>query len=62
MPPEHIPIARCEGGDFLTLVVDGSARGQVFYWFHEEEGDETFTYDNLYFVASSLDELIAGLT
>jgi hypothetical protein len=43
-------------------VSDGAKRGQVFYWFHEEEGDETYTYDNLYFVANSLEELIAGLT
>jgi hypothetical protein len=62
MPPEHIPIAICEGGDYLTLVAGGPMRGQILLWFHEEEGDETYTYDNLYFVASSLDELIAGST
>ena len=61
MPPEHIPIAKCEGGDYLTLVVDGPKRGQIFYWNHEEEADEAYTYDNLYFVAASLDDLLAGL-
>lgn len=61
MPPEHIPIAECEGGDYLTMVIDGPKRGQIFYWSHEEEGDETYTYDNLYFVAASLEDLLAGL-
>jgi len=61
MPPEYIPIARCEGGDLLTMVIDGPKRGEIFYWDHEEEGDETYTYDNLTFVAASLDELLAGL-
>jgi hypothetical protein len=61
MPPEHIPIADCRGGDLLTMVIDGPKRGQIFYWDHEEEGNETYTYDNLYFVAASLDELFAGL-
>jgi hypothetical protein len=62
MPPEHIPIAECEGGDYLTLVIDGPRRGQIFYWNHEEEGDETYTYDNLYFVAGSIEQLLASLT
>lgn len=61
MPPEHIPIARCDGGDLLTMVTEGPTRGQIFYWDHEEEGDETYTYDNLYLVAASLDDLLAGL-
>ncbi len=61
MPPEHIPIAQCEGGDYLTLVTDGPKRGQIFYWDHEAEGDEVYTYDNLYFVAASLDDLLAKL-
>lgn len=61
MPPEHIPIAYCEGGNLLTIVVEGPHRGQIFYWDHEEEGDETYTYDNLRFVATSLDELLASL-
>lgn len=61
MPPEHIPIALCEGGDYLTMVIDGPKCGQIFYWNHEEEGDETYTYENLYFVAASLEDLLAGL-
>jgi hypothetical protein len=61
MPPEHIPIARCEGGDLLTLVIDGPERGQIFHWDHEEEGNETFTRANLTLVATSLEDLLASL-
>ncbi len=61
MPPEHIPIARCDGGNLLTLVIDGPTRGQIFYWDHEEEGGDTYTYDNLTLVAANLDDLLANL-
>lgn len=61
MPPEHIPIAACEGGDLLTMIVDGPQRGQIFHWDHEEEGEDAYTYENLTLVAGSLDELLATL-
>jgi hypothetical protein len=61
MPPEHFPIAECEGGDLLTMVFEGPERGHIYHWDHEEEGDDTFTYENLTVVATSLDELLAGL-
>lgn len=61
MPPEHIPIAECDNGDLVTMVIDGPRCGEIFHWDHEEEGDETYTYDNLTFIATSLDELLAGL-
>lgn len=62
MPPEFAPIAKCPGGDLLVIATAGKQLGEVFFWDHEEEGDETYTYDNLTPVAASVDELLGALT
>jgi len=61
VPPEYLPIAKCVTGDLLCLVVEGPQEGQIFFWDHEEEGDEKYTFDNLYFVARGIDDLLENL-
>lgn len=61
VPPEYLPIAECEGGDRLCIVVAGPKKGQIYFWDHEQEGYPEYTYENLYFVAEDIDALLAGL-
>lgn len=60
LPAELIPIARDGFGNLVSLAIDGPKRGKVYFWDHEEEGDEP-GYDNCHLVADTFDEFIAGL-
>lgn len=57
VPDDCLPIARCEGGDLLCLVLRGAATGSVCFWSHEEHIGVGASAD-LVRVASSLDELL----
>jgi hypothetical protein len=61
VPPELIPIARCEGGNFLCLGVEGTFLGRVYLWDHEEEGVDSYTYANLTELSPDLDDFLARL-
>jgi hypothetical protein len=61
MPHDNIPIARCQGGDLLTMVTDGPSQGHIFHWDHEDEDEDGPSNVNLTFVAGSLNDLIAML-
>ncbi len=60
MPPEFIPIGCDPGGNQICLVVAGEDKGMIFFWDHEQEMDEGEppTYDNLFFIADSIDDLL----
>lgn len=60
MPPEFIPVGCDPGGNQICLVVSGEKRGQIYFWDHESEMDESEppTYDNLYLIADSIDDLL----
>lgn len=60
MPPEFIPIGEDPGGNQICLVVSGDDRGMIFFWDHESEMDEDEppTYDNLFFIADNIDDLL----
>jgi SMI1/KNR4 family protein SUKH-1 len=64
VPPELLPIGYDVFGNLVCLAVAGTNRGKVYWWFHEEEADEGEppTYDNLYFVADSFNDLLNSLT
>lgn len=64
IPPELLPIARDPGGNLICLAVKGSNYGKIYYWDHETEVDdgEQPTYDNVYFIANSFDDLLNSLT
>lgn len=60
MPPEFIPIGCDQGGNQICLVVVGEDKGMIFFWDHEQEMDEGEppTYDNLFFIADNIDDLL----
>lgn len=62
LPPEFIPIARCDGGALVCLAVSGEAAGAPFIWDHAGEADEGYTYANLHPAGSTLGEFLAALT
>jgi len=59
MPETMIPIAD-SANDHICLGIRGADRGKVFYWDREGE-PETVGYDNLYLIADSFGDFIAGL-
>lgn len=63
MPGEMFPFARC-GGCQICLCTAGNNTGKVYFWDSEEENpDEPQPcYDNLYLIANSFDEFLAGLS
>ncbi|MBZ0320168.1 MAG: SMI1/KNR4 family protein [Anaerolineae bacterium] len=60
MPPEFIPIGEDPGGNQICLVISGEDKGMIFFWDHEQEMDEGEppTYDNLFFIADNIDDLL----
>jgi hypothetical protein len=41
LPPDTLPIARDDAGNFFCLVVDGSLAGHIVWWDHERSpGDQ----------------------
>jgi hypothetical protein len=61
IPPEFIPIALCEGGNYLLLGVSGKYLNRVYLWDHEEEGEASYTYENLTELAEDIDDFLAKL-
>jgi hypothetical protein len=64
VPRDLLPIGADVFGNLICLAVSGPNRGKVYWWFHEEEADEGEppTYDNVYFVADSFNDLLNALT
>ena len=57
IPDETLPLASCGCGDSLLIYWTGPRSGEVWIWDHEDEGSG----DNIYFVAATLDDLLASL-
>ena len=55
--PELLGIACDLGGNQICLFLAGEREGKV-YWWHSEEADAPYKYQNLYFVADSFDEFM----
>ncbi len=64
VPLNLLPIAYDPGGNLICLSVDGLDKGKVYFWTHEEECEEgeSPSYNNIYFVANSFNDLINSLT
>lgn len=62
-PSDLLPIGTDPGGNLICLGVKGKNYGKIYYWDHETEGEEGEqpTYDNVYFVADSFDDLLQSL-
>lgn len=64
VPANLLPIANDPGGNLICLSTAGAEVGTVYFWDHEFEvgndGDPP-TYDNVFFIAGSFDEFLAGL-
>lgn len=60
LPKELIPIASDGSGDILCLSLGGENEGQVLFWDYYGELNPP-TFENLYFVANSFQELLDGL-
>jgi len=56
-PPYAVPIASDHAGNFFCLYVAGEFSGQVHWWDHERDPDETATE----FVATSLSAFLSGI-
>jgi len=64
VPANFLPIAYDPGGNLICLSVAGEDMGKVYFWDHEEEAEEGEppSYDNVYFVADSFNDLLNSLT
>jgi hypothetical protein len=60
LPPNLLPIADTLGQSLVVLSISGYDAGRVYYWDYESLVDAV-SYDNVYEVANSFDELLAGL-
>lgn len=65
VPSELLPIGSDPGGNLICLACTGQRIGQVFFWerafeANEDEGEEV-GWDNVYFIAGSLEEFFRGL-
>lgn len=63
IPSGYLPIAHDVGGNLLCMKLSGDDNGSIYFWDHEME----LEYENpndipMYFVASSLNELLNRLT
>lgn len=65
MPPGLLPIASDPGGNLICVACTGERGGQVFYWEQEfeanEDEGEKVGWDNVYFIAESLEEFFRRL-
>lgn len=60
IPADLIPIADDPFGNVICLGWKGKRRGKIYFWDHENEGDEQ-DYGNVHLVASSLAEFLDTL-
>jgi hypothetical protein len=61
IPNEVIPIAHAECGNLICLVIKGSEIGNVYFWDHELEVEQLPSWENMFFLSSSFDELVESL-
>ncbi|MCE7989946.1 MAG: SMI1/KNR4 family protein [Caldilinea sp. CFX5] len=63
VPSDLLPIATDPGGNLLCLAVKGDRYGRIYFWHHEDEGEEGAppTYNNVYSVADSFENLLNSL-
>jgi len=65
LPKGFIPVAADPGGNAVLLSTEGSTRGRVYFWDHENEpedgGDDVSDYPNIYPLANSFDEFLDNL-
>jgi SMI1-KNR4 cell-wall len=64
VPENILPIASDPGGNLLCISVSGKDEGKLYFWTHEEECEEGGipSYENLYPVADSFENLLQSLT
>jgi cell wall assembly regulator SMI1 len=64
VPPDLLPIATDPGGNLICLAIEGKNQGKIYFWHHEDEVGKGIhpTYNNVYFVANSFDDLLNSLT
>jgi hypothetical protein len=58
LPPKVLPLARCSCGAVLVTKLEGPETGQIFYWDPNADGEPMA---RLFFVATNIDSLMAGL-
>ncbi len=63
IPSDLFPIADDPGGNLILIGAEGANAGKVFFWHHEfdEDEGEPPTYDNVFFIADSLEAFLASL-
>jgi hypothetical protein len=63
LPKNLFPVAHDPGGNLICLSVKGETTGKVYFWDHENEADEGEEpdYRNVYLIADTFDEFLAGL-
>lgn len=60
LPKGFLPIASDGSGDILCLALSGKNEGRIFFWDYYGELNPP-TFENLYFVANSFEELLDRL-
>lgn len=65
MPDGFLPIAHDDGGNLVCIACRGEDFGKIYFWDHEKEVDynssDDSDYGNLYFIAPSFSDFLAGL-
>jgi SMI1-KNR4 cell-wall len=66
IPSNLIPIAHDPGGNLICISVMGEDIGKVYFWERDGEADidggEVADYSNVYWIADSFTDFIAGIT
>ncbi|MGH3737561.1 MAG: SMI1/KNR4 family protein [Micromonosporaceae bacterium] len=63
IPGDYFPIAQDPGGNVICMATEGTDAGKIYFWDHEEEAEEgqPASRQNLYLVASGLEEFLQHL-
>lgn len=61
IPPDVLPIADDPFGNVVLIGLDGSVRGRIYFWDHEEEPDSQPDWSNIDLVADSFDSFMSVL-
>ncbi len=60
-PKELLPVAEAVGGNLILIRVEGRMKGEIYFWDHEQEGDEEPVWENLTLLAPSFDQFMEAL-
>ena len=62
IPQTTLPLAEDPGGNVVLIYLEGNRQGEVWYWDHDQEGQQSDLDANLHFISKSLQAFLASLS